>query len=109
MELEAETVPVVIETHRNGASHAAKVDTGNGHHDEAPETQQSLFFWAEFMAEEPVERQNRRGKKEASSLSLFEWALSLEQHREEELIGAERSNTNTEAAVSAGRCRITHL
>ena len=35
VELEAETVPVVIETHRNGASHAAKVDAGNGHHDEA--------------------------------------------------------------------------
>ena len=52
-------------THRNGASHAAKVDTGNGHHDEAPETQRSLFSWAEFMAEEPVGRQNRRGKKEA--------------------------------------------
>ena len=32
---------------------------------EAPETQRSLFSWAEFMAEEPVGRQNRRGKKEA--------------------------------------------
>ena len=29
---------------------------GNGHHDEAPEPQQSLFSWAEFMAEGPQEQ-----------------------------------------------------
>ena len=32
---------------------------GNGHHDEAPEPQQSLFSWAEFMAEEPVKPKGR--------------------------------------------------
>ena len=32
---------------------------GNGYHDEAPEPQQSLFSWAEFMAEEPVKLKGR--------------------------------------------------
>ena len=33
---------------------------GNGHHDEAGEPQQSLFSWAEFMAEEPVKPKGRK-------------------------------------------------
>ena len=61
---------------------------GNGHHDEAPEPQQSLFSWAEFMAEEPVKPRGRGGKTQAPSLSLFEWAV--EQEREEEPVGAGR-------------------
>ena len=77
----------VVEVHRNGTGTAA-VEEANGHHDGAPETQRLLFSWAEFKAEEPVEKQNRRGKKEAASLSLFEWALTLEQEREEEIVGA---------------------
>ena len=60
-----EPEPVVVEVHRNGTG-AAAVEEANGHHDEAPETQRSLFSRAGFIAEEPVERQNRRGKKEAS-------------------------------------------
>ena len=60
---------------------------GNGHReDEAPEPQQSLFSWAEFMAEEPVKPRGR--KTQAPSLSLFEWAV--EQEQEEELVGAGR-------------------
>ena len=59
---------------------------GNGHHDEAPEPQQSLFSWAEFMAEEPVKPKGR--KTQAPSLSLFAWAV--EQEREEEPVGAGR-------------------
>ena len=36
----------------NGNGHAPAQVNGNGHHeDEAPEPQQSLFSWAEFMAE----------------------------------------------------------
>ena len=58
----------------------------NGHDDEAPEAQQSLFSWAEFMAEEPVKPRGR--KTQAPSLSLFEWAV--EQEREEEPVGAGR-------------------
>ena len=59
----------------------------NGHHDEAEEPQQSLFSWAEFMAE-PVKPKRRKSKAQAPSLSLFEWAV--EQEREEEPVGAER-------------------
>ena len=59
---------------------------GNGHHDEAPDPQQSLFSWAEFMAEEPAKPRGR--KTQAPSLSLFEWAVEME--REEEPVGAGR-------------------
>ena len=73
--------------HVNGNGHASAPVNGNGHHDdEAPEPQQSLFSWAEFMAEEPVKPKGR--KTQAPSLSLFEWAV--EQEREEEPVGAGR-------------------
>ena len=98
-----EVEPTVVETHRNGNGHAANgVEpvignghaavpvNGNGHHDGAPETQQSLFSWAEFMAKELVKPKARRRKPKGSSPSLFDWALSLEQEREEELVGAGR-------------------
>ena len=98
-----EVEPTVVETHRNGNghaangvelvlgnSHAAVPVNGNGHHDGAPETQQSLFSWAEFMAKELVKPKARSRKPKGSSPSLFDWALSLEQEREEELVGAGR-------------------
>ena len=72
--------------HANGNGHAPAPVNGNGHHDEVPEPQQSLFSWAEFMAEEPVKPKGR--KTQAPSLSLFEWAV--EQEREEEPVGAGR-------------------
>ncbi len=62
-----ELVPVNVR-HANGNGHAAiPVNSlprtgygGNGHHDEeAAEPQQSLFSWAEFMAEEPVKPKGR--------------------------------------------------
>ena len=76
--------------HANGNGHApAPVNgNGNGHHEEAPEPQQSLFSWAEFMAEEPVKPRGRGGKTQTPSLSLFAWAV--EQEREEEPVGAGR-------------------
>ena len=70
-----------------GKGHAAN---GNGHCNETPESQQSLFSWAKFMAEETVKSKGRSRKPEPSPPSLFEWAFSLEQEREEELIGAGR-------------------
>ena len=88
-----ETEPVVVEVHANGHhtngigpsvdlvlrnGHTAN---GNGHHDEAPEPQQSLFSWAEFMGEVPTKPQGRSRKSQLSSASLFEWALTLEQAR----------------------------
>ena len=70
---------------------------GNGHHDEAPEPpawpadrQQSLFSWAEFMADEPVKPRGRGRKPQRASLSMFEWAMTLEQQREGEPVGAGR-------------------
>ena len=63
---------------------------GNGHSDEAPEPQQTLFSWAEFMAEEPVKPKDRTSKPQPAAASLFEWALEMEQEREEELVGAGR-------------------
>ena len=57
-------------------------EAGNGHHDEASEPQQSLFSWAEFMAEEPVKPKGRGRKPQPETASLFDWALALEQERE---------------------------
>ena len=77
----------------NGNGHAAvlvnglpRTRYGNGHHDEALEPPQSLFSWAEFMAEEPMKRNGRR-KPQRTSASLFEWALSAEEEREAEPVG----------------------
>ena len=64
-----------------GNGHAAVPVNGNGHAGEPEEGWQSLFFRAEFMTEEPM-------KSRPSSLSLFEWACSLEQ--EQELVGVGR-------------------
>ena len=59
----------------------------NGHYDdETPEPQQSLFSWAEFMAEEPVKPKARNSKPQAATLSMFEWALE----REKEPVGVGR-------------------
>ena len=74
----------------NGAGRAAAPVNGNGHHEEADEGQQSLFSWAEFMAEEPVKPKGRSRKPQPASTSLFEWALDLEKEREEETVGAGR-------------------
>ena len=71
--------------HANGNGNGVN---GNGHHDEATEPQQTLFSWAEFMAEEPVKSNGRKRKPQPASLSMFEWAL--EQEREEEPVGAGR-------------------
>ena len=87
-----ETAPVSGQ-HANGNGHAPAPVNGdgtNGHRDEAeePEPQQSLFSWAEFMAEEPVKPKRKNGKPQPASLSMFEWAM--EQEREEETVGAGR-------------------
>ena len=76
-----------VSANGNGAGRAAVPVNGNGHHDETPETQQSLFSWAEFMAEEPVKPKGRGRKAQPASTSLFDWALDMEKEREEELVG----------------------
>ena len=45
--------------------------------------------WAEFMAEEPG-KPKRKSKPQPATLSMFEWAMTLEQQREEEPVGAGR-------------------
>ena len=84
-----EVEPTVVETHRNGngAGRAAVSVNGNGRHEEAVKGQQSLFSWAEFMAEEPVKPKGRGRKAQPAPPSLFDWALDLEKEREEDLIG----------------------
>ncbi len=52
--------------------------------------QQFLFYWAEFLAEEPAQPRGLSGKPKPSSPPLFEWALTAEQEREEEPVGAGR-------------------
>ena len=61
---------------------------GNGHHEEAGDPQQTLFSWAEFMAEEPGKPKRRNGKAQPASMSMFEWAMG--QEREKEMVGAGR-------------------
>ena len=75
--------------HANRNGHKPVPVNGNGHHDdETPEPQQTLFSWAEFMAEEPVKANGRKRKPQTETLSMFEWAL--EQERESEPVGAGR-------------------
>ena len=100
-----EIEPTVVETHRNGNGNAAngvelvmgndRHANGNGHHEEAAEGQQSLFSWAEFMAEEPVKPKGRKRKAQPAATSLFEWALEMEQEREEEPVGAGTRSQHT--------------
>ena len=83
------TVELVLDNGNRGNEngHAAVKVNGNGHHEEALKPQQSLFSWAEFMAEEPVKPKGRKSKPQPATLSMFEWALSLEQEREAEMVG----------------------
>ena len=88
-----ELVSVNGHANGNGNGHAPAPVNGNGTNghddDESPEAQQSLFSWAEFMAEEPVKPKRNR-KPRPATLSMFEWAMTLEQQREEEPVGAGR-------------------
>ena len=101
--VETEPQPVAVEVHSNGTNslpctgyggngHGSVVEpaNGNGHHEETSEGQQSLFSWAEFLAEEPVKPKGRSPKLQPATLSMFEWALELEQEREAEPVGAGR-------------------
>ena len=83
--------------HADGIRPTVELVLDDGHSDEDPEPpawpadrQQSLFSWAEFMAEEPLKPKGRKSKPQPASLSMFEWAMSREQEREEEPVGAGR-------------------
>ena len=93
VEVETEAVEVNgngTNGHHDAIGPTVELVPANGHHDEADEPQQSLFSWAEFMAEEPVKPKGRGGKPQAPSLSLFEWAVEQEREEEEEPVGAGR-------------------
>ena len=81
------TVELVLD---NGHDANGNGVNGNGHHEEAVEPQRTLFSWAEFMADEPVKPRGRKCKTQPATASLFEWALTLEQEREAEPVGAGR-------------------
>ena len=99
---EVEPEAVAVNGNGNGNGHGSDIfgptvelvpanghtPNGNGHHDEAEEPQQSLFSWAEFMAEEPVKPKRSNGKPQPATMSMFEWAMELE--REKETVGAGR-------------------
>ncbi len=73
------------------SGHTPNGNGANGHHDdEAEEPQQSLFSWAEFMAEEPVKPKRSNGKPQPATMSMFEWAMELEREKQEETVGAGR-------------------
>ncbi len=75
----------------NGNGHEVVSVNGNEHHDgETEEPQRSLFSWAEFMADETVKPKRRSRKPQPATISMFEWALTLEQEREKELVGVGR-------------------
>ena len=85
VEVEAEPELVVVGAHRNGTTPAEETPWGNGH-DEAIETQRSLFSWAEFMAEEPPKPSRKNGKPKPATMSMFEWALSMEEEKEAQTV-----------------------
>ncbi len=72
----------------NSDGHTAVPANGNGHHEEPAEGQQSLFSWAEFLAEEPGKSKGNSRKPQPAAASLFEWAL--EKEMEKEPVGAGR-------------------
>ena len=81
-----EVEPETVEVHRNGTGIVVETAAANGHADVVEETQQSMFSWAEFMAEEPQKPARRNGKPKPATLSMFEWALSLEEEKEAQTV-----------------------
>ncbi|MCY4448426.1 MAG: hypothetical protein OXE02_06240 [Chloroflexi bacterium] len=80
-----EPEPVVFDASCSGTASGELVTVSCGPDDEA---QQTLFSWAEFMAEAPAVRRSRIRKKPEPSVSLFSWALTMEREREIELVTA---------------------
>ena len=74
----------------NGHGHHSLPPAGYGDEPAPADGQQSLFSWAEFLAEEPVKPRGRNGKAKPAAASLFDWALEKEQEREKEPVGVGR-------------------
>lgn len=56
------------------------------HYDTPAEPPTPLFFWGEFLTEEPSQPQGGSGKPQPSFLFLFERELGHEQSRDNELV-----------------------
>ena len=70
VEVEPEAVAVNGNGHHaDGTGPSVELVLGNGHYDEAEEPQQTLFSWAEFMAEEPVKPKGRSRKPQPATAS----------------------------------------
>ena len=80
-----EPEPVVFD-----AGHSGTATEETEPSDPDDEAQQTLFSWAEFMAEAPAERRSRSRKRPEPSVSLFSWALTMEREREADLVTASR-------------------
>ena len=87
--IEPEAIAVNGNGHHDAIGPTVEMVPVNGNGDEDPEPQQSLFSWAEFMAES-VKPKGRNGKPQPASLSMFEWAMEQEREKEEETVGAGR-------------------
>ena len=91
-----ELQPEGVDAHRNGTNGAGasvEVVTADGHlpaeetgEAEAAEPEQAVLTWAELFAEVPVKRNGRRKRSQPASLSLFEWAVNLEEEREAQTV-----------------------
>ena len=72
-------------------------DAGRGGHDGAVEREKrSLFSWADFMAELPEKQGSRSRKPDPATLSMFEWAHTLEHERYKEEVAGHCSLTVTQ-------------
>ena len=83
---EVETVDIVEIQADADAESSAMVGSGKdstlaGGQTDSSKDQRTLFSWAEFMTEPPTKRSGRAGNVRPS-LSLFEWAVTLEQSQE---------------------------
>ena len=86
-----ELQPEGVDAHRNGtngAGAAVEVVMTNGHlpdeemgEAEAEEPEQAVLTWAELFAQVPVKRNGRRKPPRPASLSLFEWAVQVEEEQ----------------------------
>ncbi len=86
--VEPEPETATVDGNATGMGLVVEPVPDNGSHDEDREPQQTLFSWAEFMADGPVKPRGRSRKSQPASLSMFEWALTMEREREAELVTA---------------------
>lgn len=74
----AELEPLVAALPPGGEKPAVELVPCGGHHGR-DEPRQSLFNWAEFMAEQPDQPKPRVRNQRPAGSSLFDWALEREQ------------------------------